>query len=1292
MSEAQLRAVDTENERSARMKANRTDRYIQVGEKLNDPFVTGLIYDYKKTTPEIKLLPGFIEGTRDQCALQAQYLYSKIKSNERIAIENKTLPTKPGFVLNYIDDKNNCGDIDSCYISDFNNNTKEIQQVSILAPGSCTIGDHNYIEVFCYFKPVKSGNWKISSGNIKGADKFKLWIKHEKAVYDHLYINADLKSVDDTMTMSMNKNYYYALRIHVIGKFPPDQTKSNLAPFSLLHMFKFNGEIDKDVKLENMFNLILNKDGTIYKPNLVYYGLVKQPVTTKGVQGYKCYFVDPNVLSNFSTTERLKYNCPNFLVRREQVKITLGNILLEYTGKPNTKLISAPNLKYIPPYGDMTSAGGTAQILSGNIPIQQGVKLDAAKWNAAIVKYDKDLKNWKDGKQPRYNSWLNFWGHVGSWWSFNWKKYRDKLRDKANALAKGVTDAANSVKNIALDTWKKALDTLNNAKQAYEKARADRKKMNDIWNTFLAKWNKMNAAQKKANQSTYNKNQADLNKAIGNESKMKLNVDIATKTHADAEVAKNKPQPAPAIPAPEPDDPIAVELQKDFDIYAAALAERQKMMDAYLLLVKQQTQAVEVSVLDTLGFGANAGKPSALLSNSKPTSRDIAVMSAPINVDPKTGERLDTKTPVKMEGFTEGIGEPTAPNQSDYLIPNMVSKIYAPVSTNQTHISVTPKLVQAGNADWQAVETTEFPKSNNFVPEHPGQRYVNLPITLTVDGKPETRLFIKSGKPMLSYVDLGSTEPTLVPLSKTISNALYFKIWDDPPPSKGQKLIPGEIDLKFGDLYVVCGTGIDQLTDTAISNGSLSYARLTCFGFTAPARNTISPNDYWVKTDLVKCSSSRGRPSHTDTITINEPDSNELVSPRGYFLLSFEKKDESDQNYYLHMKFGKSVSESTSTADTHSNTLNGAPILFLLRPITSGMSNNVYQKTTYKDTGLSEARVIPRTFHKMMESSKFVEEDGKYFPSTFMEKNTLGINYKTVTGTKDKLACSNLCGPDPNCHNYFFEKNKNLKDNRCMLDKNATVIPMSTFVSPSTSITSSVLGTKQLQTLANKSTKALYDAYNQKPIQTVDYLGFNTDIIYNDKMIRDDDRYVGWAISSEINDQTTRANNAWTINQLPLDGQPVSGIEGFVEGAVGDSLITSPLQDLPGNVASVNAKQSEYIQKFKAANDYISQYHTAQKDLYGTMDVNNVSTAIDYDSSRDVKGAMFIYKTNDSEYVIPSKFTVKPPDDSTKPITTVEDARQEDLTELLLQQNSLYTIGTLTAATFLMTAIVLARE
>ena len=209
-------------------------------------------------------------------------------------------------------------------------------------------------------------------------------------------------------------------------------------------------------------------------------------------------------------------------------------------------------------------------------------------------------------------------------------------------------------------------------------------------------------------------------------------------------------------------------------------------------------------------------------------------------------------------------------------------------------------------------------------------------------------------------------------------------------------------------------------------------------------------------------------------------------------------------------------------------------------------------------------------------------------------------------------------------------------------------------------------------------------------------------------MIRDDDRYVGWAISSEINDQVTKVNNAWTINQLPIDGQPVSGIEGFYEGATdpSSSIVRSYLTDntedsLLNNVASANAKQIEYIRKFKDANDYISKYHTAQRDLYGTEDVinqqnttSNKGLGVDgtYDPARDAKGALFIYKTNDSEYVIPSKFTVKPPDDSTTPVTTVEDARQEDLTELLLQQNSLYTIGTLTAATFLMTAIVLARD
>lgn len=43
------------------------------------------------------------------------------------------------------------------------------------------------------------------------------------------------------------------------------------------------------------------------------------------------------------------------------------------------------------------------------------------------------------------------------------------------------------------------------------------------------------------------------------------------------------------------------------------------------------------------------------------------------------------------------------------------------------------------------------------------------------------------------------------------------------------------------------------------------------------------------------------------------------------------------------------------------------------------------------------------------------------------------------------------------------------------------------------------------------------------------------------------------------------------------------------------------------------------------------------------------------------------------------------------PLSTTDDALQEDINTMLLQQNALYTIGTLTAATFLIAAILLAN-
>ena len=82
----------------------------------------------------------------------------------------------------------------------------------------------------------------------------------------------------------------------------------------------------------------------------------------------------------------------------------------------------------------------------------------------------------------------------------------------------------------------------------------------------------------------------------------------------------------------------------------------------------------------------------------------------------------------------------------------------------------------------------------------------------------------------------------------------------------------------------------------------------------------------------------------------------------------------------------------------------------------------------------------------------------------------------------------------------------------------------------------------------------------------------------------------------------------------------------------------------------------------------------------------------------DSKKGSDVYALTPNEYTTytPSGIsgtTVTPASLSTinKPISTTDDAVQEDINTMLLQQNTLYTMGVLTATTFLITAILLAK-
>ena len=81
---------------------------------------------------------------------------------------------------------------------------------------------------------------------------------------------------------------------------------------------------------------------------------------------------------------------------------------------------------------------------------------------------------------------------------------------------------------------------------------------------------------------------------------------------------------------------------------------------------------------------------------------------------------------------------------------------------------------------------------------------------------------------------------------------------------------------------------------------------------------------------------------------------------------------------------------------------------------------------------------------------------------------------------------------------------------------------------------------------------------------------------------------------------------------------------------------------------------------------------------YNDTDYNSLAAAR---TSR----AETINRNRDVDYLTPAEI-------KDKPLTTTMDVRDEDLNTVILQQNILYAIATLTATTFLITAIVLGKD
>ena len=116
---------------------------------------------------------------------------------------------------------------------------------------------------------------------------------------------------------------------------------------------------------------------------------------------------------------------------------------------------------------------------------------------------------------------------------------------------------------------------------------------------------------------------------------------------------------------------------------------------------------------------------------------------------------------------------------------------------------------------------------------------------------------------------------------------------------------------------------------------------------------------------------------------------------------------------------------------------------------------------------------------------------------------------------------------------------------------------------------------------------------------------------------------------------------------------------------------TNQIPDIQNNAQIFSELQNQIDDNYQNTNNLLNNYNT---------NVNSLASPI---HGQD------IYKFNDNNSYIPNKYVIS--QTSAQPDFSINDGIKHDLDQLIFQQNSIYILGTITAATLLIAGIFLAR-
>jgi len=444
------------------------------------------------------------------------------------------------------------------------------------------------------------------------------------------------------------------------------------------------------------------------------------------------------------------------------------------------------------------------------------------------------------------------------------------------------------------------------------------------------------------------------------------------------------------------------------------------------------------------------------------------------------------------------------------------------------------------------------------------------------------------------------------------------------------------------------GNSIWSTTTSSYKDFDAQTSSTNSFSFPETARE----NGYWRDT-LPKYFFEKGEVLSSD---------NSIISENNKFKLTFR-----DNKLVVVYCLDPFVSDNVNYTILNYNVIKqtdgtSKQIYYLYRINASDLMGKKILKYEDKINNKKTMQLLPNNFGAVLQFTHYEEEQNALplMNNDDYEKITNNGKVGSYISTNNNLdECKTKCQEDNNCEHFFF-MNTSTGD-KCVLDKDSNSLPIyttsqSNMIESTNNISASNMYRKQYNIKS-------YCASNlTTSLTSEDANAFNDyNMIYDGNLKNDpfktyfcsDDKY--WDLSDKI---TGLYNSNCKSNV-----EAFSNREGFTEKCGTIDCINEKLNYLRDTqVDNIEKKQGQ-----------INKIYNTINGEYQKLD-NNVETVV----------------LDNTKQEIPDKYRKVLSSDS--PNTNTRDAREEDSKTMLMYENTFYTVATISMATFLISAIILARD